>query len=344
MAAPSTAILRLDYSLSYGEFNLAMNRKGYVGLKVFPAIAVDYQSAQFLRLNAGSMKRPIQDTTREESGEYKPVDFTWDKDSYSTVDHGLRKDIDDRNLKKWRDMINQELVAALVIQDGVLSRYEQECATAAQSTANVGTYAQAGKVLSSGATAYPWSDYTNAIPITDMLATITAIENASGTTPDSITLTSLAVRHLRQCAQFIDRVKYAGNRDELIPDATMIEMIKAVTGLQKVNIASGFKNTAAEVNDGTAPVTFTRLWDSAKVLIHKSDDGMGTLESPVLRWGNTVQWVEEAAANQADDQLGLYFEAYRNENVRGETFRGRTDYQIKIMHANTAGMITSAVA
>jgi hypothetical protein len=284
-----------------------------------------------LRLNAGSTKRPIQDTTREENGEYKPVDFTWDKDSYATVDHGLRKDIDDRNLKKWRDMINQELVAALVIEDGVLSRYEQECATAAQNLSNVG---------SNAAAAAAWSVFASATPITDMLAMITSIENASGVTPDSITLTSLALRNMRQCAQFTDRVKYAGNRDELIPDATMVAIIKDVTGLAKVNIASGFKNTAAEVNDGAAPVTFTRLWDSTKVLIHKSDDGMGTLESPVMRWGNTVQWVEEAAANQADDQLGLYFEAYRNENVRGETFRGRTDYQIKIMQPSCAGMIT----
>ncbi len=328
MAAPSSAILRLDYSMSYAEFDLALNRKGFVGLKVFPSVPVTYQAAQFRRVNAASIKRPVQETTRAEGGEYRPVDFKWDQDNYATEEHGLEHPIDDRNRKKYGDMINQEMVAVAVIQDGVLTAYEQACATFAQNTANVG---------SNAAAAFAWSNFANATPEADMLSMITTIENASGTTPDTLVVTSLQVRNLRQCASIISQVKYSGLINPLLPTDVMVGILKEISGLPKVHIASGFTNTAGE---GVATPTYTRLWDSTKVLICKSDDGMGTLESPILRYGNTVQWSEEAAANQADGELGMFFETYRQEKTRGEVMRGRTDYQIKKMHANVAGLIT----
>lgn len=331
MSAPSTAILRLDYSLSYGQFNLEMNRRGFVGLKVFPSIAVDHQTAQFLKIELASLLRPIQDTTREERGEYKPVDFEWTKDSYATEDHGLRHDLDDRNLKSYKDMINQELIATQVILDGVCMAYEQECATLAQNTS----------VYADAAASVAWSTHATATPIDDILTGITAIENATGQTPNSITIPNLALRHLRRCAQVIDQVKYDGLHNGAVPQAAIIGILKDMTGLKEVNIANGFKNTGGE--GGTA--TLTRMWDSAKVFIHHSSDGMGSLSSPQLRVGNTVQWAEEAAAQQAgDNELALYFESYRSENVRGETLRGRTDYALKRMHDECGYIITGCVA
>ena len=46
MAQPSTAVTRLDLSLSYGEFNEEANRRGYVGLRALPAVGVGLQGAQ----------------------------------------------------------------------------------------------------------------------------------------------------------------------------------------------------------------------------------------------------------------------------------------------------------
>ena len=136
-------------------------------------------------------------------------------------------------------------------------------------------------------------------------------------------------------------IKVAGKTEETLVGKQVIvatgSNARALPGVKKVLIASGFQNTAGE---GVTTPTFTRLWDSTKALICKTDSGMGTLESPVLRFANTIQWSEEAAANQADDELGLFFESYRHEKTRGEVMRGRTDYAIKAMHANTAGIIT----
>jgi len=337
MASPSSAILRLDYSMNYAEFDLALNRKGFVGLKVAPSIPVSYQAAQFRRINAASVKRPVQDTTRAENGGYKPVDFDWDQDSYATEEHGLEHPIDDRNRKKYGDMINQELVAVQVIQDGLLTAYEQAVASFAQNTANVGTTYIAGKDTAGAGTNYPWTDKTNAVPEQDILQMITGIENACGVTPDTLVITSLMLRNLRQCQSIISQIKYSGLANPLLPATELVGILKEMTGLPKILVASGFTNTAGE---GVSTPTFTRLWNSTKALICKTDSGMGTLESPVLRFANTIQWSEEAAANQADDELGLFFESYRDEKTRGEVMRGRTDYAIKAMHANTAGIIT----
>lgn len=336
MSGPSSLIYRLDLSMNYAEFAFALNRMGFVGLKVAPSIAVAYQYANFLRVNAASWKRPVQTSTRGASGEYQKADFTWDQDSYATAEHGLEHVIDDRNLKTYRDMINQDAVGAMVIQDLLLTEYEQAVATLCQTTTNVGTTYVAGKDTGGGGTNYPWSNFANAIPETDILQMITGIENASGITPNTIVIPSLTLRNLRQCASIINQVKYSGLQNPLLPTDAMVEILKEMTGLENVLIAKGFTNGAAEGQTAS----FTRLWDPTKVWIGRADEGMGALDSPVLRFANTVQWSEEAAANQADDELGLFFEEYRVEKVRSKVIRGRTDYQIKKMHANVAGVIT----
>ena len=85
MAAPSTAITRLDLSISYGEFNLAANRAKYIGLMALPVLGVAQEASEFAKIDIKDLLTKIEDTERAPKSTYKRDEWKWGKDSYSVT-------------------------------------------------------------------------------------------------------------------------------------------------------------------------------------------------------------------------------------------------------------------
>jgi len=60
MPSPSTAITRLDLSLTYQEFSLVANQQKYIGLQVLPPLAVSQEGAEFVRIEIASLLTKIE--------------------------------------------------------------------------------------------------------------------------------------------------------------------------------------------------------------------------------------------------------------------------------------------
>lgn len=341
MATPITAIQRFDLSISYTEFDLLANRAGFVGLKVFPAIGVRFQNAKFNRIKVSSLLGPVEETRRAPKAPYSRGDFEWDTDHYETDDHGVEEPLDDRTINMYSDLLKVEQIHAMRAVNRVLQAHENEVATICNDTAWITNYQQSGKVDGSS-TAYGWDVHASAIPISDIFAAMSAVENQVGMTPNSITIPRRTLREFRQCQQVVDRVKYSGLKDPDLPDATIIGIIQGLFGFENVFIANGFKNTAGE---GLTP-TFGRYWDQKKVIVHHTHDTMGDLGAPLPRIGATVMWQDEAAPmpGAEDTELGVIVEEYRENATRGSIIRARTDYQCKKLHPEAAYMITDCTA
>ena len=333
MASPSTAIQRFDLSLSYGEFSLAANRKGFIGLKALPPVGVAVQSAAFAKVTVESVLGPIEDTKRAAKGTYRRGDFEWTTDSFKTDDHGVEEILDDRILKMYGNEIRAEQIHAQRAVNRVLQAFENEVAAAVFN----GTTWTGAALTTAAATA--WTTPATAVPITDIDNAVEKVKASSGMRPNTLIVTDYGLRKMKRCAQIQDLLKYSGRDDP--KNLGIISGLLELFDLQQILVADGFKSTADEGQDAV----FARLWDVTMAMvchINTSDD----LEDPEPTIGRTIMWTEENGPipGGGDGEMGVIMEEYREEQRRGGAIRARADYQVKILHAEAGHLITGVTA
>jgi hypothetical protein len=329
---PSTAIKRWDLSISYQEFNLRANRKGFIGLQVLPAIGVQKQSAGFLVVKVESVLTPIEDLRRNIDGTYKRDDFKWDQDSYNTDDHGAEEPLDDRTLAMYQEIRAEQIKSERAI-NRVIQAYENEVAAA---VFNSTTWTGSDLTTS---VSIPWSTPATAVPITNIDAGCVKVKNNCGSKPNTLIVTDLGLRYMKRTAQIQDLLKYSGRDDP--KNLGLVSGLSELLNLPNILIADGMKNTSGR---GQSP-TFTRLWDPTMAMVcHVAETQ--DLEDPEPRIGNTIMWSEEVASipGAGDMESALIIEEYREEKRRGGTFRARGDYQIKILHVKAGHLLQAVTA
>lgn len=324
MGSPATAINRFDLSLAYSEFSLEANRRGFVGPLIMPPVPVALQSASFLKICTGDLLTKKEDTRRAPKGTYKQDDFEWTTDNYAVTEHGVEEPLDDWTLRRYRNEIMAEQIHGDRAVNRLLQAYEHEVAEIMLATAT----------FPDGA-GTDWSTPGTGTPITDINAAIAAVETASGQTPNTLLLTKTQVRRIKLCDEVTDLLKYSGRDDP--KQLGTVAMLQDLFDIERVIIANGFKNTA----DRGQTASLSRIWDDTKAIVcctHTSPD----LESPGPRVGATIMWSEENGSipGSQETEIGVLVEEYRQEGIRGSVLRARNNYQIKVLHPETAYILT----
>jgi hypothetical protein len=328
-------------SISYQEFSLRANRKGFIGLQVLPAIGVMYQQAKFLRVKIASVLGPIEDTHRNPDGTYKRSDFEWDQDSYLCEEHGVEETLDDALLKIYPEIRAEQIKVERAI-NRVLQALEQEIAAAVFNTTTWtgSAYTLAAGVVG-GSSALPWSTKASAIPIQDIDGAIEKVKANCGVKPNALVVTDYGLRKLKRTDQIENLLKYSGHDDpkDLGSTAGLAELF----GLEKIIVADGFYN--ANSMGATAGPSLTRLWDRTMAMVCHISDSQD-IEDPEPRIGNTIFFSEENAAipSDGDGEGSLVIEEYREEDRRGGTYRARDHRQVKILHPEAGFLITGVTA
>jgi hypothetical protein len=328
MASPRTAINRFDLSLSYSEFSLRANRRGFIGLRVLPAVGVALQAAAFLRVKIASVLGPIEDTKRAPKGTYPRSDYEWDDDSYKTDDHGVEEVVDDRTIKMYGNEIRAEQIHTERAINRVLQAYEQACANAVFDTAR-----WTGSSLTTSV-AVPWTTKATATPIDNIDAAIDAVVTSCGRKPNTLIIPHLGLRALKRTAQVEDLLKYSGKDDP--KNLGILTGLQELFDLENILVADGVKNASDE---GQTP-SFSRFWDPTMCMVchvTASED----LEDPEPTIGRTIMWNEENASipGAGDTEMTLIVEEYREENRRGGVIRARCDRQIKMLHTEAGHLL-----
>jgi hypothetical protein len=330
---PSTAIQRWDLSISYQEFNLRANRKGFVGLRVLPAIGVAKDHANFLRVKIASVLGPIEDTRRNIDGTYKRDDFKWHQDSYATDEHGVEEVLDDATLERYKSEIRAEQIKSERAINRVIQAHENAVAAA---VFNTSTWTGADLTT---AVSIPWSTKATAVPITNIDAAINKVKTNSGQRPNSLIIPDLALRYMKRTDQIEDLLKYSGRDDP--KNLGILSGLAELFDLQNIIVADGFKNTAGRGLDAV----FTRLWDPTMCMVAHIAETQD-IEDPEPRIGNTIMFNDQIAAipGAGDMENALIIEEYREEKRRGGTFRARGNYQLKILHPEAGHLLTAVTA
>lgn len=346
MAAPSSAITRLDLSISYGEFSLLANQQKFIGLKVLPPLAVEQEAASFAKIKLESYLSKVEDTERAPRGTYSRGDWDWTTDSYDVTEHGVEEIVDDAIVERYGDVVRCEQMATVRAINRILSRLEYDIAAA---VFNTSTWTGASLTT---AVSTAWTTASTADPIADIDAAHEKVNTGCGQDANTMILTKKGFRSLIRTSRVEGVLKY--NAAEILLalnqglDANVWAKSSGLCQLLQVDqilIGRGFKNTA----DLGQTASLSRMWDDTMAMlcvVH--DDGLnGDLENPMPQIGRTIFSVKNNEPLPGADDAGLgslIFDEYREEQRRGSVFRPRNKRQVKILQAKCGHLLTNVTA
>jgi len=347
MASPSTAITRLDLSMSYGEFSLLANQQKYIGLQVLPPLGVSQESSEFAKISIESLLTKTEDTERRPKSGYARDDWTWTTDNYAVKEHGVEEVVDDATVERYGDVVRAEQISRNRAVNRVLQRLEYDIAAAVFNTTT-----WTGSALTT-AIGTAWTTSSTADPIADIDAAHDKVNTGCGEDANTLIVTKKGFRSLIRTARVEALLQYDasellialsnGQNQSMVSEIT--SGLKDLLQVEKILVARGFENTA----DRGQTASMSRIWDDTMAMLAVvHDDGMaGDLEDPAPQIGRTIFSTKngESLPGSSDSGHGsLIIDEYRDEPVRGSVVRPRNKRQVKILHAAAGHLLTNATA
>jgi hypothetical protein len=325
MAAPSTAITRVELSTGFSEFDLAASRRGFVGPSILRPRLVGRQAAEIGNVPIEALLSD-RDTSRAPGSGYARSAFTFGTIGYVCNEQGAEEPIDDAQLAIYRDIIDAETVHTGRAIDVVLRRYERAVAAAVYDD-TVWT----GDLATSLLTA--WDVAANATPVDDVKAAMRTVWLRTGLWPNVLLINRRQFDALQMCEQIVDRLQYRGGDG---PAVVTRQALAALFGIDQVAVADAARNAANEGQD----CEIASIWSDDYAMVARvatSED----MTEPCI--GRTFLWSGDGAAGYDASELALIVEEYREEGVRGSVIRARTYYGIKIMLAAAGQLLTGVI-
>lgn len=326
MPAPSQAITRFELGSTFEEFDLKMNQKGFIGTQVLRPRSVGKNAADVGKVKLKELLQS-KSTKRAPGATYARDTWEFDKFAYSVAEYGKEEPLDDGQLAIYGDIVDAERICSDRAEDAVLNEYERDVSSAVYSTST-----WTGASLTTAIT-NEWDDHASATPIADVSNAIEAVASGSGLEANALVTNRKQLRHLLQCDEIVDRIKYTQT-----PTVSQIRNALAdLLDLKFILVAGGFKNTANAGQDAA----ISRIWSdeySMVCRVAESDDG----REPCI--GRTFIWDGDGPGAPGDGgKLAVIMEEYREERVRGNVFRARNNRDIVIMYAQAGHLLSNVL-
>lgn len=323
MGSPKTSLATLRPDLaSFEEFDLAMDRQGFIAHRVLTVIDVAKPAGNFGRIKLASLLQN-RETTRAPGAGYSRGHWEFDDETFATVEHGAEEAIDDNEAAMYAEYFDAEQVSTQRAYDAVLRNAEKRAAAAVFNT----TTWTGAALTTAVAGGLEWSVPASAKPITDVLAAKKKVWDGCGLWPNALVISRKVFINLRECAEIVDRIKYAGFINPIAANITA-DALAQVFDLDEIIIAGAAKNTA---NEGQA-AAIASIWSDENAMvcrIARSND----FREPCV--GRTFHWGGDGGA--IDGRV----ETYRDEAIRGGVVRVRHQVQEKILYAQCGHLITN---
>jgi len=320
MPAPSSSLatLRPDLAGSFEEFNLAMDRQGYIGTRVLIPVEVMKPSGKFGKITVEALLKE-RDTARAPGAGYSRGNWQFTDASFVCEEHGAEEPVDDREAQMYAEYFDAETVSAERALHAVLMNQEKRIAALIFNTTT-----WTGAALTT-TVATPWSTFATAVPVDNVLAAKRRVWDGCGLWPNALVLTRRKFQDLQQCAQIVDRVKYSGLYDPLTRGITPALIAQALD-LDFILVAGGAKDTAKE---GQA-ATFASIWTDTMAQVARVAISADIREPCV---GRVFHWSEDGST------IGGTVESYRDETIRGDVVRVRHDVDEIVTYKEAAHLL-----
>lgn len=317
MPSPSASLAtqRPDLAGSFMEFDLAMNRAGFISTRVFPVLEVASQAGTFGRIPIAQLLQN-RDTLRAPGAGYSRQTWKFTTDSYATQEHGAEEAVDDRESRMYADYFDAELISAERARSAVMRNGEKRVIDVISTNWTGDTAAAANG----------WETATGT-PIGDVETAVRAVYDNSGLRANAMVISWKKFRDLRNNAEIIDRIKFAGFTDPRAGAINLAAMAQ-VFDLDEIIVAGSQENTA---NQGQA-ASLSPLWTDTEAFVCRVATTQDIREPCI---GRVFHWSEDGST------VGGTVETYREEGVRGDIARVRHDVDEKLLYQEAGSQITA---
>lgn len=325
MPTPSTSLatLRPDLAASLEQFDLAMDRQGFIASRVLPVMDVQVQSGTFGKIPLASLLQN-QETARNSRGGYNRGNWEFTTDSFTTKENGWEEAIDDREAKLYAGYFDAALVSTARAFDFVLRAAERRVCTLLQNT----TTWTGASLTTAVSTAWTMANRTTSTPLVDVEAAVRKVWSGTGLWPNALIIGKHTFRNLQHTSQVIDKITSSGAGNPAKPTDITAEMMSRVFDLPKIIVAGSAKNTA---NEGQT-VSIAPVWSNDYAIVARIAD-TADIREPCL--GRTFHWSADGS------QIGGTVETYRDETVRSDMVRVRHETHEKVLYTELAHLLTN---
>jgi|688.fasta_scaffold36984_6 hypothetical protein len=321
-ATPSSNPVTLRPDLAeFMEFDIESERQGYVATQVLPVVETGLQSDNPGRVPLESLLFDGE-TLRNSGSNYNRGSFKFETFSYSTHENGWEEPIDERDEKRYQNLLQVERIANARAQ-GVVARNQEKRAAAL--VFNTTTWN--GAALTTAIT-HEWDDATNCVPVTDVEAAVKKVYEGSGLWANALVINRQVFRNLRTSNQVRDRISSSGAGDPSKARDITIEMLKAVFDLDYIIVAGASKNTA---NENAAP-TPAQIWSGEYAMVCRIATG-ADMREPCI--GRTFHWSADGSV------IGGTVEEYEEVQSRSRIIRVRHETDEVIMYPQAGHLISN---
>jgi hypothetical protein len=323
MPTPNEALatLRPDLGGSFEDFDLAMDRLGFVGYRVLPVVDVARSSGTFGRIPLAQLLKNA-DVTRTSRAGYPRGDWDFQEETFATKEYGFEEPVDNRDSALYADFFDAELASAEMARDTVLRAAEKRIADAIFNTST-----WTGASLTTAITD-EWDDSGNCIPITDVNNARNKVYDGTGLWPNALIINRKVFHNLRLSLQVIDSIASQGAGNAVKASDITTEMLARVFDLQYVLVAGASKNSA---NEGQA-ATPTQIWSNEYAMVCRIAETSNVKEPCV---GRTFHWSQDGS------QIGGTMESYDSPELRGTVVRCRHDVHEKVIYAACGHLLSN---
>jgi len=300
MRPESTSVtFRQDLAQVAQEYDEQSSAGTFAGRIMAPLMPVGEQAADYPIMLRENFIKPADDS-RAEGASYNAIGGEFGKGTYSTEDRGLKYPIDDRRRRRFARFIDAEQSAARILWYQLLLAHEIRVKSLFE-----------GAGFTSNAAATAWSSAA-AVPLTDLAARMTTLEQSTGIQRDRFTLAIPAAdkTELLATTQVIDKSKYTyvGVQPAELTNAQIAAMLEIKQVLT-------LKSAVDSKEEGVTP-SMANIWTAGKVWLLVTAEENAPLEMPSA--ARTMVWTPESGAP-------FISESYRDDDIRADIVRHRWD-------------------
>lgn len=312
MPTPTAALQRPELGATFEEFDLEAHMLGFIGTRALPIFNTAKQTANFGVIPVEALLK-TGETRRASGGSYARGDWEFETQNFATEEQGQEEPVDDRDSEIYKNYFTAELIAAKRARHAIMMTHEKNVAAA---VFNATTW-------TATSVTNEWDDHANATPIDDVLTAILAIRDGVGLKANTLIVDLSTWLHLKNVAQIVDRVKYAGFDD---PKNITLAAVAQALAVDQILVAGAVKDTAQQ----GAAVSISQVWSNEYAMVAAlpvTDD----LAEPGL--GRTFLWGGDGGSEDGT------MESYRDESRRSTIIRARFDLIEKIIYVGAGHLL-----
>jgi len=315
-----------------GNISLAyfQDQAKFVADKVFHNIPVEKQTDLYFKYPKGAFFR---DEMEPRGPGAETAGGGWDvqTDSYACIVYGWHHDVTDQRRSNEDSPLSSDRTATILATTKALLNREVAFATNYLST---GKWTQdwTGNSSSSnyGSKTFQQWDNVNSTPLEDVAAMKDYQEQLTGFEPMNLLVTKPVWTALKNHPEIKDRIKFGASPQN--PGKITLAAVAALMELDEIIVMRSVKDTSAE------PAAFSGSYIGGKcALLYYKPDAPG-IEVPAA--GYVFGWRGYTGAND----YGMRIKKFRMENLASDRIEVEQAYQQKIIGADLAQFLATAVS